>query len=82
VRDRISLVNAMLQNADGETTLYLDPKCRGLAADFEELSYKEGSTVPDKDRDPLRSHLSDALGYLLWQEFNFGPIKTEKGRIF
>ncbi len=23
----------------------------------------------DKDRDPKRTHLSDALGYLVWQEF-------------
>ena len=22
----------------------------------------------DKDRDPRRTHLSDALGYLVWQE--------------
>jgi hypothetical protein len=30
--------------------------------------YKENSLVIEKDRDPRRTHLSDALGYLVWQE--------------
>ena len=81
VRDRVSLVNARLLNADGDTSLYVDPKCVGLIADFEELSYKEGSTIPDKDKNSQRSHLSDALGYLLWQEFRSDPVETARGRI-
>jgi len=32
------------------------------------VSFKEGTNQIDKDRDRLRTHLSDALGYLLWQE--------------
>jgi hypothetical protein len=82
VRDRVSLLNARLLNADGETNLFVDPRCKGLIADFEELSYKEGSMIPDKDKDYRRSHLSDALGYLLWQECRLAPIETPKGRIF
>ena len=81
VRDRISIVNASLQSADGVVRLYLDPKCKGLIADFEELSYKDGSTVPDKEKDSRRSHLSDALGYLMWQECRRSPVRTERGRI-
>ena len=27
-----------------------------------------GQTVIDKEKDPRRTHLSDALGYLIWQE--------------
>jgi hypothetical protein len=82
IRDRVSLLNAMLLNADGETSLFVDPRCKGLIADFEELSYKEGSMIPDKDKDWRRSHLSDALGYLLWQECKLAPIETPKGRMF
>jgi hypothetical protein len=82
VRDRVSLLNARLLNADGETNLFVDPRCKGLIADFEELSYKEGSMIPDKDKDYRRSHLSDALGYLLWQECKLAPIQTPKGRMF
>jgi hypothetical protein len=68
VRERILLVNSKLRSADGETTLYLDPKCKGLIQDFEEVTYKLDSAVVDKERDPKRTHLSDALGYVVWQE--------------
>ncbi len=44
------------------------PKCVELIRDLEEVVYKPGTTVIDKDRDPKRTHLSDALGYLVWQE--------------
>ena len=36
--------------------------------DFEEVTYKPDSGVIDKDKDSKRTHLSDALGYLIWQE--------------
>jgi hypothetical protein len=39
-----------------------------LIKDLEEVSYKADSGVIDKDKDPRRTHLSDALGYLVWQE--------------
>ena len=68
VRDRVSLVNAKLRNAKGEVALRMDPKCRELVADFEQVAYKQDSLVMDKDKDRQRTHLSDALGYLIWQE--------------
>ena len=37
--------------------------------DFEEVTFKPDSGVIDKDKDPKRTHLSDALGYLIWQEY-------------
>jgi hypothetical protein len=43
-------------------------KCIELVKDFEQVCYKADSNVPDKERDRRRTHLSDALGYLLWQE--------------
>ena len=68
VRDRVLLLNSKFLNAAGETRLAIDPKCKGLIQDFEEVTYKPDSSVIDKDRDPQRTHLSDALGYLVWQE--------------
>lgn len=68
VRDRVLLLNSKFQNAAGETRLAIDPKCQGLIQDFEEVTYKPDSSAIDKDRDPQRTHLSDALGYLVWQE--------------
>ncbi len=46
-------------------------KCTELIKDFEEVSFKAGTVLIDKDKDSKRTHLSDALGYLIWQEF--GP---------
>ncbi len=68
VRERVSLVNARLRNARDEVQLFVDPKCKELIADFEQVSYQEESTQVDKDKDRRRTHLSDALGYLVWQE--------------
>ena len=68
VRERVNLVNSLLHAANGETRLTVSPKCRELVLDFEQVSFKEGSSIIDKDKDPRRTHLSDALGYLAWQE--------------
>lgn len=70
VRDRVTLMNAKLESAAGERKLHVHPRCKELIKDFERVSYKENSQVIDKDRDPKRTHLSDALGYLVWQESN------------
>ena len=82
VRERISVVNAKLLSAAGDIGLFIDPRCKELIKDFEQLSYKERTTQPDKDKDPERSHASDALGYLLWQEFHKGPAgERQTGRL-
>ena len=48
--------------------LRVDPRCKELIKDFEQVRYKDDSTLIDKETDPRRTHLSDALGYLLWEE--------------
>jgi hypothetical protein len=68
VRSRVNLVNALLKSASGETYLFVDEKCKELIDDFEQVSYKADSNQIDKDRDRKRTHLSDALGYLLCEE--------------
>jgi hypothetical protein len=82
VRDRVSLVNARLRNARDEVQLFVDPKCRELIDDFEQVSYQEESTQIDKDKDRKRTHLSDALGYLIWQEDRSGTIGERGERLF
>jgi hypothetical protein len=68
VRDRVTLMNSKLESAEGERTLRVHPRCKELIKDFEQVTYKENSQTVDKDKDPKRTHLSDALGYLVWQE--------------
>jgi len=70
VRERVNLTNARLRSADGERRLFVDRRCKKLIRDLEQVSYKPDSGVVDKDSDPSLTHVSDALGYLLWQEVN------------
>jgi hypothetical protein len=82
VRERINLTNSRLRSAAGEIGLLVDFKCKELIMDFEQVAFKADTYQIDKDRDRLRTHLSDALGYLLWQECM--PAKTvgeQGGRI-
>jgi hypothetical protein len=57
-----------------------DPHCKELAKDFNQVVYisdSHGNTIPDLDKsDKARTHISDALGYLIWAEF---PIKPQVG---
>jgi hypothetical protein len=82
VRERINLTNAKLRSASGEIGLMVDGRCKELIKDFEQVAYKADTNQVDKDRDRLRTHLSDALGYLLCQEYMPRPnIGERQGRI-
>jgi hypothetical protein len=80
VRERVALVNAKLLSAGEETLLFVHPRCTGLIADFEEVTFKPDSSVIDKERDSKRTHLSDALGYLIWQECRPSVVFGEQSR--
>jgi hypothetical protein len=80
VRDRINLVNASLQSADGGSRLFVNRQCRRVIRDLEQVSYKPDSGVVDKDSEPDLTHLSDALGYLLWQEMRTSDRVGERGQ--
>jgi hypothetical protein len=73
VRERVQLVNSKLLSASGDIHLTVSPRCKELITDFEEVTYIPDSIVIDKDKDSKRTHLSDALGYLVWQEFRDRP---------
>jgi hypothetical protein len=69
VRDRINLVNAKLCSAAGERRLFVDPQCRELLRDLERVRWKVDTTgrpTSELDKsDRMRTHVSDALGYLV-----------------
>lgn len=70
VRDGINAVNAKLRSSDGITTLYIDPKCKYVIECLEKQTYKEGTSIPDKDSG--FDHMNDALRYCVDYLF---PIK-------
>ena len=80
VRERVTLMNAKLGAADGARLLHVHPRCQELIKDFEQVTYKENSQVIDKEKDPKRTHLSDALGYLVWREFQVNQKVGEKNQ--
>ena len=77
VKDRVNCVNAVIQNARRERRLRVSPRCKQLIRDLEQVSWKNdanGNPMGDLDRsDRLRTHASDALGYLIASEFPMRP---------
>jgi hypothetical protein len=78
VRERINLTNRQLKSAAGKIGMLVDPECKELIKDLEQVCFKADSNQIDKDRDRMRTHLSDALGYVLWQECRVGPKIGER----
>lgn len=78
VKDRVTVMNSKLETAAGERAMRIDPRCRELIRDLEQVLYKDNSVVIDKDRDAKRTHLSDALGYLVWQECRIEPRSGDR----
>jgi len=79
VRERVNLMNRMLRSAAGEVRMVVDRKCKELIKDFVQVCYKSESGEVDKERDRLRTHTSDALGYLVWAECRPKVQIGEKG---
>lgn len=73
VKDRINCVNAKLRNYAGHHSLLVDPACKQLIKDFEQVCWKadpNGNALAELDKsDPMRTHTSDAVGYLIAQDF-------------
>ena len=76
VKDRVNCVNAMLCNYAGEARLQVDPRCRNLIRDLEQVGWsadRHGNAQPELDKsDSQRTHASDALGYYLTAAFPMG----------
>lgn len=67
VADRINEVNALLTNAKGVHRMYVHPKCKELIRGLSGQTYKQGTSIPDKNLG--LDHIVDALGYLVHMEY-------------
>lgn len=72
VKDGNNAVNSKLCNAKGERTFFIDPKCKKLIESLEKHSYKENSSVPDKDSG--YDHMADAMRYYIDYVF---PVRRD-----
>lgn len=79
VKGRVNAVNALLKNTAGECRLLIDPRCRDLIADMEQVAWKTdaaGNTLNEIAKsDPARTHVSDALGYAVEREFGLKVVQ-------
>ncbi len=75
VRDRISSVQALLCNGKGESRFQIHASCRKLIESMELQSY---NTKGEPDKESGYDHMADAVGYLIWREFN--PLFARAGR--
>jgi hypothetical protein len=81
VRDRTNSMNGALRAADGEKSLFIHPRCKELIKDFKGIVWKRdsnGNATSQLDKsDPMRSHMSDALGYVIYQKFGLNEFAGE-----
>jgi len=75
VRDRVASVQALLCNGKGESRLQIHASCRKLIESMELQSYNEKG---EPDKESGYDHMADALGYLIWREFN--PLFARAGK--
>jgi PBSX family phage terminase large subunit len=75
VRDRVAAVQALLENGKREVRLKIAASCVKTIECLELQSYTEKG---DPDKDAGYDHMNDALGYLVWREFN--PLHAGAGR--
>ena len=75
IRDRVSSVQALLENGQGKVRLEIASCCKRLIECIELQSYNENG---DPDKESGYDHVNDALGYLVWREFN--PLFARAGR--
>jgi hypothetical protein len=69
VGDRVNNTQSNLGSTDGRRRVRIHPTGGALLGRaLDGLTYKEGTNVVNKDSG--LDHLPDALGYVLWQEFN------------
>ena len=77
VRDRVNCVNSRLRSHAGERRLFVDPGCKELIRDLEQVSWDvsaNGAATTEIDKsDRARTHASDALGYYISQAFTMMP---------
>lgn len=77
VRDRYAAVNSRFQTTDGMRHSVIDPSCRHLIADYEQVIFAENGEA-DKKSNPMLTHISDADGY--WVHREWPPVrKTTAG---
>ena len=76
VRDRVASVQALLENGKGQIRLTVAQGCTRLIECLELQSWTEKG---DPDKEAGHDHMVDALGYVVWREFNMLHANAGRG---
>lgn len=79
VKDRVNALNAKLMSFSREIGMFVHPRCKALTEDLEQTGWKldsQKNVTGVLDQAGGRTHITDALGYLVVQE---EPIKGQAG---
>lgn len=74
VVDRINTVNTALCDASGRYRTKIHPRCKKTIKGLDGMTYKPGTKQPDKESG--LDHITDALGYLVCQEFGVAGTRA------
>lgn len=76
-RSRVNALNSRIRNGAGEVRLMVDPgRAPQVVKDFEGTTVLEGGSGEiDKKHDPMRSHMTDAVGYYVRRVF---PVDSDR----
>ena len=78
VRDRVASVNAMLRPADGDARVRIARRCGELIKDLERVAWeRDGGGIEKNAKELERTHISDALGYVVHREFPVRAFERE-----
>lgn len=81
IADRVASTNALLCNVNGHRRCLIHPRCTNLIADLLARQWKPDGSGPDDFGDI--GHITDALGYLIWQKHPMRlDVNTEKRGIY
>jgi len=75
VRNRINAMNTRLRSVDGTVRMMIDPSCKHLIEDLEAVTWNATGDDIDKKGNPMLSHLSDGLGYMIAERH---PLEQKK----
>jgi len=73
-RIRVNSMNSRLQTTDGTVKMRIDRKCKWLKRDFEGVVPNDNGEIDKTDK--KITHLTDALGYYIAEEFPLAVRKT------
>ena len=85
VGDRLNAVNRVMKDEGGRVRVEVDPECKELIADFEQVLLQgPGKLKKSSNREDSyfrRSHISDAFGYWVSREAPIRPLTSQHRKV-